>query len=249
MKIAENKALWDGTHNWEHAGDEWSASFGGPAMQWYGSLLPRVHRFLPTGTVLEIACGFGRWTQFLRDRCNRLYAIDLAQACVDASSQRFASDRHVTCHLTDGKSLAMVPDKSVDFVFSFDSLVHADASVLEAYISQLPRILKKNGAAFIHHSNLGAYDRISLRLLGLVDEFRMRDPDVSSGKVEGYAVAAGMRCISQELHTWGTRWTLLDCMTTLVMPGNPLARENRKLRNRGLVRESDYLEMLAKLYS
>ncbi|HEY6146995.1 MAG TPA: class I SAM-dependent methyltransferase, partial [Thermoanaerobaculia bacterium] len=80
--IDENRSTWDGAYNWEHAGDEWSTHFGGPAMQWYGSLIPRIHSFLPSGTILEIACGFGRWTAFLKDQCKRLYAIDLSNACV-----------------------------------------------------------------------------------------------------------------------------------------------------------------------
>ena len=31
----------------------------------------------------------------------------------------------------------MIQDKSIDFVFSFDSLVHAEAEVIEAYLNQL----------------------------------------------------------------------------------------------------------------
>jgi SAM-dependent methyltransferase len=249
MRIPENKAEWDGAYNWEGRGDEWSANFGGTHSQWYGSLLPRIHAFIPTETILEIACGFGRWTQFLKDWCKRLYAIDLSQACVDASSARFTRDRHVSCHLTDGKSLAMVPDHAVGFVFSFDSLVHADCSVLESYISQLPRILTSDGAAFIHHSNLGAYDPLSRRVAGLVDAFQARDSGVSAEKVEGYAKAAGLCCVSQELHTWGTRVSLLDCMTILTMPGSPMNREKRTLRNYRFGREIAYLNKLSKLYS
>src|SRR6476469_257902 len=98
MRIPENKAEWDGAYNWEGRGDEWSENFGGTHSQWSGSLLPRIHAFIPTETILEIACGFGRWTQFLKDWCKRLYAIDLSQACVDASSARFTRDRHVSCH-------------------------------------------------------------------------------------------------------------------------------------------------------
>ena len=30
--------------------------------QWFGLIFPRIHAFLPTGTILEIAPGFGRWT-------------------------------------------------------------------------------------------------------------------------------------------------------------------------------------------
>ena len=44
------------------------------------------------------------------------------------SAQVFASDTHISYHINDGKSLEMVQhDDSTDFVFSFDSLVHAEA--------------------------------------------------------------------------------------------------------------------------
>jgi len=51
----------------------------------------------------------------------------------------------------------MVPDGIVDFAFSFDSLVHADADILEAYLEQLARKLTHDGVGFVHHSNMGAY--------------------------------------------------------------------------------------------
>ena len=46
----------------------------------------------------------------------------------------------------------MAADASIDFAFSFDSLVHAEANILESYISELARVLKANAIAFIHHS-------------------------------------------------------------------------------------------------
>ena len=42
------------------AEDEWSASFGDTEALWYFVLSPRVHRFIPAPTILEIAAGFGR---------------------------------------------------------------------------------------------------------------------------------------------------------------------------------------------
>jgi CheY-like chemotaxis protein len=39
-------------------------------------------------------------------------------------------EAHVTCFVNDGKSLAMLPDESVDFIFSYDSLVHAEADAV-----------------------------------------------------------------------------------------------------------------------
>ena len=88
-----------------------------------------------------------------------LAVVDLAEECIKACQQRFASDSHISYFVNDGKSLAMIQDKSIDFVFSFDSLVHAEAEVIEAYLNQLAIKLQPNGIGFIHHSNLGKYQQ------------------------------------------------------------------------------------------
>src|SRR5207248_3198835 len=80
-------------------------------------------------------------------------------------SRRFAAESHVRCYLNDGRSLSMIPDASVDFVFSFDSFIHVRREIVEAYLSELGRTLKIGGKGFIHHSNLGAYaDSLSERI-------------------------------------------------------------------------------------
>src|SRR5437899_8768206 len=60
-------------------------------------------------------------------------------------------------HVNVGKSLDIISDESIDFAFSFDSLVHADGEVIGTYLRQLARKLKPRGAGFIHHSNAGDY--------------------------------------------------------------------------------------------
>jgi hypothetical protein len=45
----------------------------------------------------------------------------------------------------------MVADGSIEFAVSSDSLVHAEADVLESYASKLARVLNPSGVAFIHH--------------------------------------------------------------------------------------------------
>jgi SAM-dependent methyltransferase len=258
--VEENRGQWDGSYLWHDSGDEWSVSWGGPSMQWYGSILPRIHAFVPTNTILEIACGYGRWTQFLKDLCGNLVAVDLSERCVQACKQRFSDCPHISYFVNDGQSLDMISNDSVDFAFSFDSLVHADESVLKAYISQLPRILTKHGAAFIHHSNLGEYPYYSwiqglpklrrlLSALGILEGVvHWRDVAVTAKKVERYAAEYGLRCISQEVVTWRTRRVLIDCMSTMVREDSPRSRENRVLRNASFTREIDYLSRLSRLY-
>jgi len=118
---------------------------------------PRIHRFVPTDTILEIACGYGRWSEYLRGLTRRLVLVDLEEHCIEACKQRFASSGNIEYYVNDGKSLDMVADRSVDFVFSFDSLVHVEEDVIKSYLDATSMKLKKNGIAFIHHSNRGNY--------------------------------------------------------------------------------------------
>ena len=125
--VEENQTCWNSTYPWIQQGEEWSSEWGGSEAQWHGAILPRIHAFLPTGTILEIAPGFGRWTHYLKNYCDSLIGVDLGEKCIRDCRQRFASERHLTFYTNDGKSLAMIPDESIDFVFSFDSLATVTA--------------------------------------------------------------------------------------------------------------------------
>jgi ubiquinone/menaquinone biosynthesis C-methylase UbiE len=260
--VDENKQAWDGGYKWTSQGDEWSGRWGSPAMQWYGTILPRIHSFVFTDNILEIACGYGRWTNFLKNMCHKLVAIDLSEECVQACRQRFIESSNIEYHTNDGKSLAMVSDFSIDFVFSFDSLVHADLSVLRAYISQLDRIMKQDGVAFIHHSNLGEYSpmysRIRkvprlekfLRQFGVLEQkLHWRDPGVSAKLVEGLAQEYDLQCIGQEIVPWATKRAQIDCFSVIVKKTSSLARNNQVVRNAGFTQEVKNLSRLDTLYT
>jgi SAM-dependent methyltransferase len=258
--IEQNKTYWDGSYGWENAGDEWSAGWGTTEMEWYGALLPRIHRFVPTGTILEIACGYGRWTQYLKDLCRKLILVDLSTGCIDACKNRFSQCSHVSYFVNDGVSLDMINDNSIDFVFSFDSLVHADESVMRSYIESLGRILTKNGAAFIHHSNLGEYAYYSRILrypkihrilsgLGAVEKvIHMRDFGVTARKIAAIADESGLACISQELINWFTKRELFDCISVVVRNESPLRVKLQLIRNYNFTQEAQNLKKLSRLY-
>ena len=139
--IQENLQVWT-DYDWPDGGNEWSSPWRGTELLWWGTLLPRIQAFVPTDTILEIAPGFGRITHYLKDTCKNLIVVDLTNRCIETCKQRFSSYSHITYHVNDGKSLDMIPDQSIDFVISFDSLVHAEADVFESYLSQLARKLK-----------------------------------------------------------------------------------------------------------
>ena len=143
--IQENRDVWGNENSWEADGDSWSTAWGGAETQWHATILPRICRFVPAARVLEIAPGYGRWTSFLIDCADQYIGVDMNPNCVSACRTRFASASHATFLANDGKSLAMIGDNSIDFAFSFDSLVHVEIDVIEAYLHELSRKLSPTG--------------------------------------------------------------------------------------------------------
>ncbi|MBV8561111.1 MAG: class I SAM-dependent methyltransferase [Acidimicrobiia bacterium] len=232
--LDDNRSVWTEGWDWSQRGDEWSGWWGGTAAMWYSALLPRIHAFVPAGTTLELAPGFGRWTQYLKDLCDRLIVVDLAQNCIDACRERFRDATNIAYHINDGRSLTMIDDESVDFVFSFDSLVHADTDVIDAYLSQLRHKLTADGVAFIHHSNAGAYRasselarRLPPRWAGslmhsgvLVDLTAWRSPSVTGDDVITLSRQAGLSCVAQERLSWENGYYLTDAISIVTRQGS-----------------------------
>jgi hypothetical protein len=48
-----NKTVWGSTYGWQAGGEEWSETWGSSEAQWFGSIFPRLHRFLPARRILE----------------------------------------------------------------------------------------------------------------------------------------------------------------------------------------------------
>ncbi|MCA9404032.1 MAG: class I SAM-dependent methyltransferase [Candidatus Omnitrophica bacterium] len=257
--IDENKKNWEDYH-WDTQGDKWSEAWGTVDMQWYGTLLPRLHQFVPAGTILEIAPGYGRWTHYLKDNCDQLIIVDLVQKCIDFCKERFAQSNHISYHTNDGKSLSMVPDGSVDLVFSFDSLVHVEEDVIRDYLKEFARVLKPDGFGFIHHSNLGEYrdylkniEKVAfakeiLYKLRLTDHItNWRAPSMTADKLDGFAAETGLQVLTQEKINWG-RSLLSDCISTFTPKNSRYARPRKVIANPHFRRESDYLRDLSGAY-
>jgi hypothetical protein len=249
--VADNLAIWNG-FDWREQGDEWSRWWGGTPAMWHGIVMPRIHPIVPTGSMLEIAPGFGRWTQFLKGLCDRLVVVDLTEKCIDHCRERFAAAGHIDYYVNDGLSLDMVADRSVDFVFSFDSLVHADPVVFEAYIPQLAAKLRPDGIGLIHHSNAGslraftsASRRIPKRLLDAsirtgvaVNLVAGRDERMTAQIFRETCERSGLSCFAQELVSWEFGYYLLDCISMFTHPGSRWDRFPRVERNPLFAREA-----------
>jgi len=229
------------SYDWAREGEGWSEPWGSSAAQWYGAIYPRIHECLPARTVLEIAPGFGRWTHYLKDLCDHMHLVDVTAKCIEACRQRFAGDSKFSFHLNDGTSLAMIPDGSIDFIFSFDSLVHVPADTLETYVGQFAAKLTPRGLAFIHHSNLGEYEgaraeRLPRSVRKLLTNARLLPPnrgrvaDMTAERFRSYCDRHGLQCIAQETVNWRAR-QMTDCFSVVAQRGAVADGQLRFARN------------------
>jgi 2-polyprenyl-3-methyl-5-hydroxy-6-metoxy-1,4-benzoquinol methylase len=248
--IEENLRAWEPESTWLQDGNEWSHAWGGPEPEWFGSIYPRIRTFLPAPRILEIAPGFGRWTQFLKNYCEHLAVVDLTAACIEACKKRFQAESHISYHVNDGKSLEMIPDKSLDFVFSFDSMVHVEADVIEAYLDQLAKKLSDNGVGFIHHSNIGMFLDSETGKLSF-ENTHWRGESMTGKLFEDFCDKANLQCITQELVNWGEadEPRVIDCFSLFTLKTSLWARPNTVIVNDKFVEEAKYIERLSHGYT
>ena len=197
------------------------------------------------------------------DACDELVLVDVAEHALDACRRRFAGAGHIAYHLGDGYGLPMVADGSVDFAFSFDSLVHAEADVLEAYAGELARVLAADGVAFLHVSNMGAHLPGARLARRLPEPVRRRltiagaIPNVFAWRAEsttGEAFAAtceraGLACVGLELIAWHYGRQLMDAIAVVTPRGSRWARPRVTVRNPRFMAEARAAARVAPLYS
>jgi SAM-dependent methyltransferase len=186
------------------------------SIQWEHVIWPIIKDEDFTST-LELACGHGRNTVFLRRYAKSIDLVDVNRTCIDVCEKRFGSEKDGCAfryHVTTGNSLP-VPTSSISFVYTWDSMVHFDKLVVRDYVHDVFRALKPGGSAFLHHSNYGtvAPDSSWTKNHG-------NRSDMTAELMRNYAQEAGLGIKFQRLTGTADGWGIddLDCLTLLVKP-------------------------------
>lgn len=227
---------------WKADGAYWAARWGGTEMQWYSTIMPRIFSFLPAGNVIELGAGYGRLSEYLATYSQTLTLMDFCKQCIDACQLKFENVKSIKVVQNDGKNLNGVKSNSVDFIFSFYSLVHSGEETMAAYLLDISDKLSADGVAFIHHSNAKAYAHLEPSI------HDYRDTTVSAEIMEKLATKAGLICRSQEIFGWDTDDIHTDCFSVLTKPHSKWAMPNKKFINRTFCSEATEAKQKAKLY-
>jgi ubiquinone/menaquinone biosynthesis C-methylase UbiE len=113
------------------------------------SLFSRLGGDPRSGVCVEVGCGFGRMSQVLAERFDRVVAVDvsprmldLARAAVTAANVEFV--------LVPGSSLQPVEDGAADALVCYLVLQHLPRrEVVAAYLKEFARVLGPAGQAFV----------------------------------------------------------------------------------------------------
>lgn len=182
--------------------------------QWNNIIWP-VIKDLDFTSVLDLACGHGRNSEYLRKYTKDLHLVDINKSCIDACFDRFdkiKDDTKIHYHVTSGNNLNMIDSNTITLIYSWDSMVHFDKLIVFDYLLEIKRVLKTGGSAFLHHSNLGEKNPDS----NWANNSGTRS-DMSGLIMKKYAEDIGLDLVFQKIQGLAEGWgeEALDCVSVI----------------------------------
>ena len=110
----------------------------------------------PEVRVLELGCGGGKFSAHLRPRSRHLTCADISADMLARTRAHVGEGSDVDFLQLNGRDFAGVGDASVDFIFSYDVLLHLQPQNVFAYLLDARRILRPGGIFMVHAINLAS---------------------------------------------------------------------------------------------
>jgi phospholipid N-methyltransferase len=138
---------------------------------------------------VELGPGGGRWTRYLLG-FGTVYAVDYHEELLDELKRNFKSPKMVFVR-NNGTDFPGITEESVDYLFSFGTVVHLDAHLIEAYLTNMKPVLRIGANAVIQYS-----DKTKI-MAQLNKGFSENTPQ----KMRAMVLAAGYRILEEDLTT------------------------------------------------
>lgn len=138
---------------------------------------------------VEIGPGGGRWTRYLIG-FGELFVVDVHAELIAEIKKNF-DQPNMRFVLNDGTDFPGIPDRSIQFLFSFGTFVHLDLPLIETYVDNMRRILTDDANVVIQYAD-------KTKIMGRrADTFAENDPDAMRRLVTG----AGYQIAEEDLTT------------------------------------------------
>ena len=119
------------------------------------SLFSRLGEDPRGGVCVEVGCGFGRMTEPLADRFDRVVALDVSPRMLELARSAVSAP-NVEFVLVPGSTLAPIGDSVADVLVCYLVLQHLPRrALITAYLHEIGRVLAPGGRAFVQLPVLG----------------------------------------------------------------------------------------------
>ena len=108
----------------------------------------------PSDTVLEIGCGPGRVGKKIAPLCGHWIGGDVSGHMLDHARENLKPLPNVSFRRLSGYDLASFDDNSIDVTYCTGVFMHLDEWERYRYISEMYRVLKPGGRAYVDNVNL-----------------------------------------------------------------------------------------------
>src|SRR4051794_10700887 len=110
----------------------------------------------PAADVLELGCGGGKFSAHLRKRSGSLVCADISADMLRRTRAHVGEGEDVSYLQLNGRDFGGVAEASVDFIYSYDVLLHLQPQNVFSYLLDARRILRPGGVFMVHAINLAA---------------------------------------------------------------------------------------------
>jgi SAM-dependent methyltransferase len=110
----------------------------------------------PDVEVLELGCGGGKFSAHLRERSRKLVCADISADMLARARAHVGEGDDIAFTQLNGRDFTGVPDASIDFIYSYDVLLHLQPQNVFSYLRDARRVLRPGGVFMLHAINLAS---------------------------------------------------------------------------------------------
>ena len=107
-------------------------------------------------TLMDFACGTGRWTQFLENHFKQTTGTDVSEQMIATARQKCSKSGFIVTDITTDTVDKELKDKQFDVITAFRFYKNAEEQLRKDVTESIPRYLKKNGL-FIFDLHLNTF--------------------------------------------------------------------------------------------